>query len=163
MSVSTFEESLADLAECRRVSPDEFDDAMADLLEAPAVGVPLPHEEVSLPDDVTTDFAADDLRAAETGVTPVGMGVADYGTVTVRATAAGDELVSLYARRHVAVVHADDIVPDMSTAYERLREEFAAGQDTQVLATGASATADMGDLVRGVHGPEEVCVVVVEP
>lgn len=163
MSVSTFEESLSDLADCRRVSPSEFEEAVIDAIEPPAVGVPLSFDEVSLPDDVRTDFTAENLRAAETGVTPVGVGIAPYGTVTVRSSAAGDELVSLYTSRHVAVVHADDVLADMSAAYERLGEEFAAGRDTQVLATGASATADMGGLVRGVHGPESMTVVIVEP
>lgn len=163
MSVSTFEESLSDGAECRRVHPTEFEDAIGDVLVSPAVGVALPFDEVSLPDAVVTDFGADDLRAAETGVTPAGLAIADYGTVTVRSTGAGDELVSLYAPNHVAVVHAEDVVPDVPAAYERLDEEFAGGRDSQVLATGASATADMGGLVRGVHGPETVTVVVLEP
>lgn len=163
MSVATFEESLSDLAECHRVPPTDVSDTVEDLIEPPAVGVPLPFESVSLPDTVTTEFSADDLLAAETGVTPVGLAVAEYGTVTVRSTGDGDELVSLYAPRHVAVVHAEDVVADAETAYERLGEEFAAGRDTQVLATGPSATADMGDLVTGVHGPEAVTVVVIEP
>lgn len=163
MSVSTFEESLSDLADCRRVSPSEFEEVVVDAIEPPAVGVPLPFDEVILPDDVRTEFTAEDLRAAETGVTPVGMGIAAYGTVTVQSRGDGDELVSLYAPRHVAVLHADDVLADMSAAYERLGEEFAAGRDTQVLATGPSATADMGGLVRGVHGPESVTVVIVEP
>lgn len=163
MSVSTFEDSLSDLADVRRVSPADCEETVAELLEAPAIGVPLPYEGVGLPADVTTDFDAGDLQAAETGVTPVGLGIADLGTVTVRSTAAGDELVALYADRHVAVVHADDLVADVPAAYERLSEEFASGRDSQVLATGASATADMGALVQGVHGPEAVTVVILEP
>jgi L-lactate dehydrogenase complex protein LldG len=163
--VGTFEESLSGLADsCRRVSPEGFADALAAVAAAPAVGVPLPFAEVSLEETpVATEFDATDLRAAETGVTPAGLGIADYGTVTLRSTAAGDELVALYPYRHVAVVHADDVCPDMTAAFERLGEEFAAGQRTQVFATGPSATADMGGLIRGVHGPKEVHVVVVEP
>lgn len=163
MSVSTFEDSLAGLAEsCRRVPPGGVADAVADLVEPPAVGVALPYEGAALPDAVATDFDAGDLGTAETGVTPAGLGVADYGTVTLRSTDAGDELVALYPPRHVVVVHEDDVVPDMPSAFDRLGAEFADGQATQVLATGPSATADMGDLVRGVHGPREVHVVVVE-
>lgn len=163
--VATFEASLEGLADSvRRVPPDEFDGALADLVEEPAVGVPLPFEDVSLAGTpVATDFEAADLHAAATGVTPVGVGVADYGTVTVRSTADGAELVALYPGRHVAVLHADDVVPDMPAAFERLGEEFEAGRTTQVLATGPSATADMGGLIQGVHGPAEVHVLVVEP
>lgn len=164
MSVSTFEESLQGVADsCRRVAPGEAGDALAALVEEPAVGVGLPFEGVALPDVVVTDFTAGDLREARTGVTPAGLGVATYGTVTVRSTAAGDELAGLYPPRHVVVLHADDVVPDMAAAFERLGEEFAAGTATQVLATGPSATADMGTLVQGVHGPQAVHVVVIEP
>lgn len=164
MSVSTFEESLQGVADsCRRVAPGEAGDALAALVEEPAVGVGLPFEGVDLPDTVVTDFTAADLREARTGMTPAGLGVATYGTVTVRSTAAGDELAGLYPPRHVVVLHAEDVVPDMVAAFERLGEEFAAGTDTQVLATGPSATADMGTLVQGVHGPEAVHVVVIEP
>ncbi|MFW5973924.1 MAG: LUD domain-containing protein, partial [Natrialbaceae archaeon] len=59
-------------------------------------------------------------------------------------------------------VAASDLAGSMKAAYERLAEEFATGRDTQVLATGPSATADMGTLVQGVHGPHEVHVVVLE-
>lgn len=163
MSVSTFEESLQGVADsCRRVAPGEAGDVLTDLIDAPVVGVPLPFEGVDLPDAVVTDFTVSDLREARTGVTPAGLGVATYGTVTVRSTAKGEELAGLYPPRHVVVLHAEDIVPDMAAAFERLSEEFTAGTDTQVLATGPSATADMGTLVQGVHGPQGVHVVVIE-
>lgn len=161
--VSTFESSLSGLVDsCRRVEPGEVADALADLVREPAVGVPLPFEGASLPASVDTEFDAAALERAATGVTPAGLGVADYGSVTVRSTTAGDELVALYADRHVAVVHADDVVADMPAAFERLGEAFDRGERTQVLATGPSATADMGGLIQGVHGPEEVHVLVVE-
>lgn len=162
--VATFESALADLAdEFRRVERSALGEALADHVIEPAVGVPLPYEgEPLAAAGVETDWDAADLRAARTGVTPVGLGIAEYGTVTVRSTAAGDELVSLYADRHVAVVDAADVVPDMAAAFGRLSEEFEAGQRTQILATGPSATGDMGGLIRGVHGPDAVHVVVVE-
>lgn len=161
--LETFEASLEGLADSvRRVEPAAFEDALTELLVEPAVGVPLPFEEVSLDGTpVVTEFDAADLEAATTGVTPAGLGVATYGTVTVRSRPAGDELVSLYADRHVAVLRAADVVPDMSAAFERLADEFDAGERTQVLATGPSSTADMGGLIRGVHGPESVHVLVL--
>jgi L-lactate dehydrogenase complex protein LldG len=59
-------------------------------------------------------------------------------------------------------VAASDIEPGVKAAYERLGDAAEAGQDTHVLATGPSATADMGALVEGVHGPHEVHVIVLE-
>lgn len=161
--VDDFETELVGTAEeCVRTTADGVADAVADQVEPPAVGVPLPFEGASLPDDVTVSPDADALRAASTGVTPGGLAIADYGTVTVQSRAAGDELVGLYPERHVAVVAASDVVRDMPAAFERLAEQFAERTTTHVLETGPSTTADMGTLVEGVHGPTSVRVVVVE-
>ena len=159
-SLSTFESSVPGAV--HRTTVADADAVLAEAIEGPAVGTALPYDEVSLPESVDTDPSPSALEAAATGVTPAALGIADYGTVTIPSGAAGDELVSLYTPRHVAVVAASDVVPDMPTAYERLGEDFAAGMDTRILATGPSATADMGTLVQGVHGPSETHVVVLE-
>jgi L-lactate dehydrogenase complex protein LldG len=66
---------------------------------------------------------------------------------------------SLLAPLHVALLRAENIVA-------RPRDLFAAGavglaQDF-VFITGPSATADMGPLVRGVHGPHRLHVIILE-
>jgi len=161
--LSAFESSLQGTATTHVTEFGSFADTLADAITAPAVGTPLPFKGVSLSDTaVDTDFTPSELREATTGVTPAGLGIADYGTVTLRSRADRDELVALYPERHVAVVAASDLVPDMASAYETLSEEFEVGVDTQILATGPSATADMGTLVQGVHGPKETHVVVLE-
>lgn len=163
-SIDEFEASVGRTADsCRRATAGTLEEALAEVVTEPAVGVPLPFEGVSLEGTpVTVDPSVDELEAAATGVTPAGMGIANYGTVTVASRAAGDELVGLYPRRHVAVVAASDVVADMTDAFERLEAAFEAGATGRVLATGASATADMGTLVEGVHGPETVHVVLLE-
>ncbi|NHN40927.1 LUD domain-containing protein [Halorubellus sp. JP-L1] len=169
------------------VGIDEATAAIERAIEPPAVGVAL-HVDVSLPAAVEREFAPAALQAARTGVTPGRLGVAETGSVLVRSTADADELVSLYPDRHVAVVRADDVVGDVSTATAWLDDEVAArvdadadgdddatadgddpdanaagaGRDSHVVATGVSATADMGALVEGVHGPTEVHVVVID-
>jgi L-lactate dehydrogenase complex protein LldG len=150
--LSTFESSVP--GEVHRTTTGEFDAVLAEAVDDPAVGTALPYEDVTLPDAVDTDPSPSTLESAA--------GIADYGTVTIPSGGGGEELVSLYTPRHVAVVAASDVVADMPAAYERLGENFAAGLDTQVLATGPSATADMGTLVQGVHGPSETHVVVLE-
>lgn len=161
--VSEFQSTLRGTADAvERVAAADFGAALDDHVESPAVGTPLGFEGVSYEGTPVEGLqSATDLRDLHTGVTAAGMGVADYGTVTLRSTAAGEELVSLYPERHVAVLAASDLVPDMSAAFERLGEEFAAGDRTQVLATGPSATADMGSLVEGVHGPRDVRVLLL--
>jgi L-lactate dehydrogenase complex protein LldG len=130
-------------------------------VDPPAVGVDL-HVDAALPEDVETEFSPSTLRAARTGVTPASLGVASVGSVLVRSSERSDELVSLYPSQHVAVVHAADVVADLPAATTWLASEVDAGRDSYVFATGASATADMGALVEGVHGPTDVHVVVVD-
>jgi L-lactate dehydrogenase complex protein LldG len=49
----------------------------------------------------------------------------------------------------------------MAAAFEWLGEVLRETRGSAVLATGPSATADMGALVQGAHGPKEVHVVVI--
>ena len=159
-SLSTFESSVP--GEVHRTTVEDAGETIADAVEPPAIGTALPYDGVSLPESVDTDPSPSALESAASGVTPATLGIADYGTVAIPSGTAGEELVSLYTPRHVAVVAASDVVADMPTAYERLGEDFAARADTQILATGPSATADMGTLVQGVHGPSETHVIVLE-
>lgn len=144
------------------VAPDGVADAIADVADEPAVGVELPDGLGELPGFVATDPSPSDLEAAATGVTHADLGVADYGSLALPATADGVEPVSLYGDQHVAVVAADDVVPGMPEALSALGDRFRADGDSVVLATGPSATADMGALVQGAHGPKTVHAVVVQ-
>ncbi|MFD1514870.1 LUD domain-containing protein [Halomarina rubra] len=131
--------------------------------EPPAVGVPLPDGLGTLPASVATDVAPSALGAATTGVTPATLGVADYGSVVLSTTPDGVEPTSLFPDLHVAVLPTGAVVPDMATALGRLGERIRTDGGSHVLATGPSATADMGALVTGAHGPSRVHVVLVEP
>lgn len=161
--LETFRSSLGGTTTVHTCPAADFEQVLPEALAEPAVGTSLPFDGVSLAETaVETDPSPRALEEAQTGVTPARHAIADYGTVTIPSDAAGSELVSLYAHRHVAVLPASAIAPDMRTAYERFAEDADAGVDSQVLATGPSATADMGTLVHGVHGPHEVHVVVLE-
>lgn len=162
-AVSTFEDSLEGQSSVHRATAADFAETLETAIDPPAVGIPLPFEDVSLAETaVEVDPDLDAIDAANTGVTAAGLGIAEYGTVTIVSSDAGEELVSLYANRHVAVLAASDLVSDMPSAYERIDDDVDTGSDTQILATGPSATADMGELIRGVHGPHETHVVVLE-
>lgn len=164
-----FEASLDELGVTwSRASAEEFETAVVEAVVEPAVGTPLPFEGVSLAGtDVTRDPTPAELDGAATGVTPADFGVAEYGSVVLRPDAAGTEPVSLYPERHVAVLAESDVLPDMSAAFERLEAALSPGGGDAdggdaIVATGPSATADMGALVTGAHGPKEVHVVLVE-
>lgn len=145
----------------RRVSFEELPGAIEEATVTPAVGTPLPWEGVSLPERVTTSPTPADLASAATGVTAASLAIASYGSVVLRADEHGSEPVSLFTDRHVAVLHEDDIAPDMEAAFEWFGETFRETRGSAIVATGPSATADMGSLVQGAHGPEEVEVLVV--
>jgi L-lactate dehydrogenase complex protein LldG len=162
-SVQLFRESVAGAATVHETPAAAFAETLESAIETPAVGTTLPFEGVSLAETaVETAFSPGELQWAQTGVTPARIGIGEYGTVTLPSDDAGTELVSLYTPRHVAVLPASAIEPDMKAAYERLSDEFAEGEQSQVLATGPSATADMGTLIQGVHGPHEVHILVLE-
>jgi L-lactate dehydrogenase complex protein LldG len=163
-AMAAFESSLDELdVETTRTDSDGFHEALDDALHEPAVGTPLPFEGISLDETpVTLDPTPAELESARTGVTPVGMGIGSYGTLAVESASDGTEPVSLYPDCHVAVLRERDLHPDMDEAFAWLESEFDAGRDSWVFATGASATADMGEMVEGVHGPAEVHVIVLD-
>ena len=143
-------------------TPDGCAGAVADAVgESSAVGAPLPAKFGSLPAAVTTRPTTAELDDATTGVTPAVLGVADYGSVLLESDPEGTELASLYPERHVAVLRAADVVADMPAAFDRLGPRLREERGSVVFATGPSATADMGSLVLGAHGPKAVHVVLV--
>jgi L-lactate dehydrogenase complex protein LldG len=162
-TLSTFAAALDDLGvDCTRTTPEAFASTLADVVRAPAVGVSLPFDGATYPDDVTVDPTPAALERARTGVTPASHGVANYGSVVLPSTADGVEPVSLYPELHVAVLRAADVRPDLPSALDRFGETARDRAGSAVVATGPSATADMGDLVLGAHGPEAVHVVVLD-
>lgn len=163
--VARFESAARDAnASVTRATTADLQSVLGDVIDPPAVGTPLPFE-ASLPEFVETDPTPSEIEAARSGVTAAAFGITEHGSVAIAASEAGEataeEPVSLYPERHVAVVAASDLVEGVGEAVEKLASLAAEGRDA-VVATGPSATADMGELVLGVHGPREVHVVIVE-
>jgi len=77
--------------ELTRVEPSEAPEAITAAVEEPAVGAPLPWEDVSLPSSVPTDPTPAQLEAAVTGVSGAELAVADYGSIVLRQDASGSE------------------------------------------------------------------------
>lgn len=141
----------------------DFEATLTSTVEEPAVGTPLPFDGVGYdgtPVDASPTGA--DLPTATTGVTPGSLGIVDYGSVVLEEHGHGEELVALYPEIHVVVVAASDIVDDMKTAIDVVGTTLTEQTTDAIIATGPSATADMGSLVTGVHGPRDVHVVVLE-
>ena len=146
-----------------RTSSTDLEGALTEVVIAPTMGVPLPFEGVSLKGaGVAFDPTPSELAAARTGITAARLAIADYGTLVIQSAPDNTEAVSLYPALHVAVLRASDIVPTMKEAFQRLGPALRANPTTAILATGPSATADMGALVRGAHGPKRVHVMILE-
>jgi L-lactate dehydrogenase complex protein LldG len=103
----------------------------------------------------------EDYRSAPVGVTDAFAAVARTGSVCVDTGADIAGYVSLLPRLHIVVVDIKKLVFRPSDLF-RL-EAFARPtfQENFVFISGPSATADMGPLVRGVHGPHELHVLVL--
>jgi L-lactate dehydrogenase complex protein LldG len=165
---ATFEGALEALGvTVSSTTESELEAAVTEAVTEPAVGVALGEqfesEAFSLTETpVTVDPTPVALREATTGVTSADLGVGDYGSVVLTMTEQASELVSLFVEHHVAILHEEDIQPDMDAAVAALDEQFNETGGSAIIATGPSATADMGALVKGAHGPESVRVIVVE-
>ena len=94
------------------------------------------------------------------GVSCVQAAIAETGTLVLCSTSERHRLVSLVPPVHLALVREGDLVPDLDAAMEHLS---SAGPPPLVsFITGPSRTADIElTLVVGVHGPEELHVILL--
>ena len=102
------------------------------------------------------------LFEIDAGITTARGGIADTGALILWPTAAEPRLISLVPPVHIAVLDAENIYPSLAEAMARQR--WAEGMPTNaLLVSGPSKTADIEfTLVYGVHGPEELVVIVRE-
>jgi L-lactate dehydrogenase complex protein LldG len=110
-----------------------------------------------------TDAAA--LRAlcavADVGITSADYALANTGTLVMLASPADARLISLLPPAHIAVVPKERVLSGLDELLTILPHP-AEQTSSMVLITGPSRTADIEQiLVRGVHGPGEIHVVVV--
>lgn len=99
--------------------------------------------------------------SADLGVTGAVLGVASTGSVLLVAGPRSPRVASLLPPAHLAVLPEDRLVPGFEELFAAL-PELAARASSAVLITGPSRTADIEQtIVRGVHGPHAVTVLVV--
>jgi len=108
----------------------------------------------------------DALRAAaekaDVGITSADYALADTGSLVLLSSTAEARMISLLPMVHLAIVRADRILTGLDELYSTIPDPMTR-TSSMVLITGPSRTADIEQiLVRGVHGPGEIHVVVVE-
>lgn len=124
----------------------------------PGLGQLLQQEGITIagPDDETPEMG---LTGASAGLAATGSLVLPSGPGTYRNT-------SLLPAVHIAVLRAEQLVPDLESWFTLQRKrDFADMRRASniVIVTGPSRTADIAmELVMGMHGPRELHVVLVE-
>jgi L-lactate utilization protein LutC len=99
--------------------------------------------------------------AADVGITSADYALADTGSLVMIASPSEARLVSLLPPAHIAVMPRDRILTGLDELFTILPNP-ADATSSMVLITGPSRTADIEQiLVRGVHGPGQITVVVV--
>lgn len=155
-----------------RVADDAgmVDQVLRILLDQNATSVVVPDEEIpgreallaGLKDQGITPADPNDREAnftADVGITGVTGAVAETGSFFLTSGGPRRRLASLAVPCHIAIVRAEQIVPDLLDWGAGMNGPLPAGS---VLVSGPSKTADIElTLVIGVHGPRHEHVIVV--
>jgi L-lactate utilization protein LutC len=101
--------------------------------------------------------------SADFGITSADYALTDTGSLVMMASPAEARLISLLPPAHIAVVPVERLLSGLDEFYT-LVPKPADRTSSTVFITGPSRTADIEQLlVRGVHGPGEIHVVLVGP
>jgi len=98
---------------------------------------------------------------ADFGITSADYALSDTGSLVMIASPEDARLISLLPPVHIAVVPVDRLLSGLDELYTLIPKP-ADRTSSMVFITGPSRTADIEQLlVRGVHGPGEIHVVIV--
>jgi L-lactate utilization protein LutC len=99
--------------------------------------------------------------SADVGITSADYALAETGTLVMIASPREARLVSLLPPAHIAVVPRDRILTGLDELFTMVPRP-ADLTSSMVMITGPSRTADIEQiLVRGVHGPGQITLVIV--
>jgi len=118
-------------------------------------------EELRQIPNVIAEPSDEQLSAASVGVSDAFAGVASSGSVCI---AMGPPLVaaaSLLMPLHIVLLPANRIVARPRDVFDPACLGGEGLRRNLVFITGPSATADMGPLVRGVHGPHRLQILIL--
>jgi L-lactate utilization protein LutB len=109
---------------------------------------------------VTTE--AGDVRTAEVGINFADYALADTGSLVFLSESHESRLISLLPPVHIALIARKKILSGLDELFTLVPQPMAQSS-AMALVTGPSRTADIEmRLVRGVHGPGEIHVIIVE-
>ncbi len=106
--------------------------------------------------EVTRDLA----KNAKIGISQMGWGLANTGTLVQDSTKVEDRLASALSWIHIALVATDKIVADLPSVMTKITPKQSG---YIAFITGPSRTADIERVLTiGVHGPERLIIVCVD-
>jgi len=107
-------------------------------------------------------FSRAAIATIDVGITSADYALADTGSLVMFTESNESRLLSLLPPCHIAVISSSKIVASLDDVF-RLRPLPGAQSSAMVVITGPSRTADIEmRLVRGVHGPGEIHVIIIE-
>ncbi len=103
------------------------------------------------------------LETCDAGLTECESLIAQTGSVCVTARSSGGRALSVLPPHHVVIARRDQVVADLSAAFERLAEKYRAAYPSFIsFISGPSRTGDIERiLVLGAHGPKRLTVLLV--
>jgi L-lactate dehydrogenase complex protein LldG len=102
------------------------------------------------------------MLAAGVGISSAMVAVAETGTLALASGPGAERVVSLLPPVHIAIIEAEQIVPDLFDLFAMMQESAPTMPSNWVLITGPSKTGDLElKLTTGVHGPGDWHVLVV--
>lgn len=109
---------------------------------------------------IAADAPTDEVAAADAGITEAQWGVAETGTIALDDRAMRARRASLLPRLHIAVLDSQRMLATLDDLFV-MAKGGGLVPHALTLITGPSRTADIElQLVIGVHGPGELCVVL---
>ena len=103
-------------------------------------------------------------KAIHTALIAADWGVAETGTLVLRSTSEDIRIATMLCETHVAILPSSKITPHIETLEEQLNIILKDKTPSYTaFITGASRTADIERVLAiGVHGPQELHILIVE-
>ncbi|MDF3129677.1 LUD domain-containing protein [Kiritimatiellaeota bacterium B1221] len=104
------------------------------------------------------------LESCDAGISGCEALIAQTGSVLVTSKGSGGRALSVLPPHHVVLATRDQLLPDMLSGYDLLREKYGKNLPSFIsFITGASRTGDIERiLVLGAHGPKRLTVILIE-
>ncbi len=104
------------------------------------------------------------LESVDASITGCEALIAQTGSVLVTNPSSGGRVLSVLPPHHIVVARSDQMVPDLSAAFEILRARYEKKWPSFIsFITGPSRTGDIERiLVLGAHGPKRLTVYILE-